>query len=157
MRVQMYHSMSSPPGIAQWSHSFYLGSYSCLASFPGHSRFYLRKISNDFSPQLGDKIWEWPVPMLQPTQLLYNRCAQSDCSSWLSSISIIFQAHLRASYLRLSCMTILLTITLNYSIQKHTDWRMLLQFNSLVLDSLMLVPFNFILFYKVVVQFTYVP
>ena len=23
-------------GIAQWSHSFYLGSYSCLASSPGH-------------------------------------------------------------------------------------------------------------------------
>ena len=66
-----------------------------------------------------------PVSMSQPTQLLYNRCAQSDCPSWLSSISIIFQAHLRASYLRLSwmqsCMTILLMVALNYSIQKHTD------------------------------------
>ena len=32
---------------------------------------------------------------------LYSKCACSDCPSWISSITIIFQAHVRASCLRL--------------------------------------------------------
>ena len=100
---------------------------------------------------------------------LYNRCAHSDCPSWLSCISVIFQAHLGGNYLMLSwlpsCITIIPMVTLNYSIQKHMDFRMPYilyaykksQFNSLVCGSIMLVPINFILFYKVVVWYTYVP
>ena len=62
---------------------------------------------------------------------LYSKCPRSNCPSWLSSISVIFQTHLRASCLRLclcsskcwlpSCTKILLTVTLNYSVQKHTE------------------------------------
>ena len=56
------------------------------------------------------------------------KCAHSDCPSWLSSISIIFQAHLRASSPRLcwlpSCTEILLMVALNYSVQEHMEQHM---------------------------------
>ena len=51
---------------------------------------------------------------------LYNRCAHSDCPS--SSFKLIGGIYLRLNWLP-SCMTTLLTVALNYSIQKHTDWR----------------------------------
>ena len=35
---------------------------------------------------------------------LYNRCAGSSCSSWLSFITVIFQAHLGATCSCVSCM-----------------------------------------------------
>jgi len=58
---------------------------------------------------------------------------QSRCPSWLSSISVIFQAHLRASYSMFlcclpSCKKILLTVALNYSIQEHTEQCMYLSY-----------------------------
>ena len=49
---------------------------------------------------------------------LYNRCAHSDCPS--SSFKLIGGIYLRLNWLP-SCMTTLLTVALNYSIQKHTD------------------------------------
>ena len=52
---------------------------------------------------------------------LYSKCAHSDCLSWLPSISDIFQAHFRASCLRLHMLAanlyLNLTVTLNYSVQ----------------------------------------
>ena len=56
--------------------------------------------------------------------LLYNRCTTSSCTSWLSFISIIFQAHLQASWLSNCTITFFMVcmwptaIALNYSI-KH--------------------------------------
>ena len=56
---------------------------------------------------------------------LHNRCARSSCPSWLSFISIIFQAHLgtsclqeKSSYTKFPMRP--MAITLNYSFQK---WR----------------------------------
>ena len=82
---------------------------------------------------------------------LYNRCARSGCPSWLSFISVIFQAHLGASWLpeKSSCTKILLTvhmrpvaIALNYSVKNvRNDARQIyMQCNSLVWGSLTLVP-----------------
>ena len=52
---------------------------------------------------------------------LYNKCACSDWPSWwLSSISVIFQAHLGASCLGyLCCVPILLTVAFQSQCSKH--------------------------------------
>ena len=70
---------------------------------------------------------------------LYSKCEHSDCPSWLSSISVIIQAHLRASCLRLcSCAGCqVVRKSYHYSIQEHTERLMpdlyeKSQFNSLV-------------------------
>ena len=57
-----------------------------------------------------------PILMSLPTQRypLYNRCAYSNCPSWILFISVIFQPQLRASCLRLrwlpSCIKMLRTV-----------------------------------------------
>ena len=47
-------------------------SWTCLASFPGHSQI-LSRSSVEFSPWLRDKIWEWPGNEAK-TCLLRTRC-----------------------------------------------------------------------------------
>ena len=115
-----------------------------------------------------------PVPMSQPTQLLYNRCVQSDCPSCMA---VVYKHHLSSSpqsqlskakldaklydNLIYGCVELQHSKTygLTYAIHIHIYIYAYekLQFNSLVLGLLMLVPINSILFYKVVVQFRYVP